>query len=52
MQTIDYSTYTFVVSPDGHTATENSSGQMTFVDRGAYVVCTFNETGSYRKIGN
>jgi hypothetical protein len=52
IQTTTYASYTFVVSPDGHTGSENSSGQITFVDQGASVVCTFNETGSYQKIGN
>ena len=52
VRTTTYSTYTFVVSPDGHTGAENSSGQMTFAAQGASVVCTFNETGSYQKIGN
>ena len=52
VQTVTYSTYTFVLSPDGHTATENASGQVTFVDQGVSLVCTFNGTGSYQKISN
>jgi hypothetical protein len=52
VQTVTYSTYTFVLSPDGHTATENGSGQITIVDQGVTLVCTFNATGSYQKIGN
>ena len=47
-----FSGYTFVISPDGHTATENASGNITVVGSGATVVCTFNETASYEKIGN
>ncbi len=48
--TLTFTSYTFVVSPDGHTASENSSGQFTVVDQGVSVVCSFNETGSYQKI--
>jgi len=44
--------YTFVVSPDGHTATENSSGTLTFVGQGISVVCSVNTAGAYQKIGN
>lgn len=49
--TVTLNGYTFVVSADGHTATENASGQITVVADGASVVCSFNETGSYEKIG-
>ena len=35
VQTATYASYTFVVSPDGHTASENASGQITFVEQGA-----------------
>jgi hypothetical protein len=52
VQTATYSTYTFVLSPDGHTATENGSGQLTFVDQGVSLVCTFSGTGYYQKISN
>jgi hypothetical protein len=44
--------YTFVVSPDGHTATENVSGTLTVVDQGATVVCSVNGTSAYQKISN
>lgn len=44
--------YTFVVSPDGRTATENASGNITYFSGGETLPCTFNETGSYQKIGN
>jgi hypothetical protein len=50
--TVAFTGYTFVLSPDGRTATENSSGQITVVVEGAVVVCSFNETGSYQKISN
>src|SRR3954469_15036647 len=50
--TSTFAGYTFVLSPDGHTATENSSGQITFVDQGVTLLCSFNETGSYQKISN
>ena len=49
--TVTVNGYTFVVSADGRTATENASGQITFIAGGATLVCTFNETGSYEKIG-
>jgi hypothetical protein len=48
--TFTFAGYTFVLSPDGHTATENSSGQVTVVDQGVTLVCSFNESGSYQKI--
>jgi hypothetical protein len=50
--TLTLTSYTFVVSPDGHTATENESGGITYVADGATIPCTFNETASYQKIGN
>jgi hypothetical protein len=51
-QTIAFTGYTFVISPDGHTATENASGSVTFFADGATVPCSLNETGSYQKIGS
>ena len=50
--TMAVSGYTFVVSTDGRTATENGSGQITYVGGGASVICTFTATASYQKIGN
>jgi hypothetical protein len=50
--TVAFASYTFVLSPDGRTAAENSSGQITFFADGASLVCSFNETGSYQKISN
>jgi len=50
--TVAVSGYTFVVAADGRTATENGSGQITFVGGGATLICTFTETASYEKIGN
>ena len=50
--TVTFTGYTFVLSPDGHTASENSSGQITAIAEGASVICSFNETGSYQKISN
>src|SRR3954468_16470059 len=41
--TVTFAGYTFVLSPDGHTATENSSGQITVVEQGVTLVCSFNE---------
>jgi hypothetical protein len=52
VSTVTISGYTFVIAPDGHTATENGSGTVAFIVSGATLVCTFNETGSYQKIGN
>jgi hypothetical protein len=51
-QTLALTAYTFVVSPDGHTATENESGSLTLFSNGGTVPCSFNETGSFQKIGN
>src|SRR5688572_17280611 len=50
--TIATTGYTFVISADGRTATENGSGQITFVGGGATLICTFTGTASYEKIGN
>ena len=50
--TMAFSGYTFVISADGRTATENGSGQITFVGGGASLICTFTGTASYEKIGN
>ena len=50
--TVTFTGYTFVLSPDGRTATENSSGQITLIAEGASVICSFNESGSYQKISN
>jgi len=52
VETVTFASYTFVVSPDGHTATENSSGQITAIEQGVTLACTLNETASYQKIGN
>jgi hypothetical protein len=52
VSTVTFSGYTFVIAPDGHTATENASGNLTLIDSGATILCTYNETGSYEKIGN
>ena len=50
--TLTVSGYTFVLSPDGRTATENCSMQLAIVGGGASVVCSITETGSYQKISN
>ncbi len=50
--TVVVSGYTFVISADGRTATENASGQITYVGGGASLICTFTGTASYQKIGN
>jgi hypothetical protein len=50
--TISLTSYTFVISPDGHTATENLSAQLNVVDQGVSAVCTINATGSYQKLSN
>ena len=52
LSTVTFAAYTFVISPDGHTAAENASGTFTYVVSGATLLCTFNETASYQKIGN
>jgi hypothetical protein len=50
--TLSLTSYTFVVSPDGHTATENQSGTLTDVVDGASVVCSVNASAAYQKISN
>lgn len=50
--TTTFAGYTFVLAGDGRTATENASGSVTYVAGGASIVCSFNETGAYEKIGN
>lgn len=50
--TLAFNGYTFVISADGRTATENGSGQLTFVGGGATLICTFTGSASYEKIGN
>ena len=50
--TVSVTSYTFVVSPDGRTATENQSGTLMAVLDGATVVCSVNASGSYQKISN
>ena len=50
--TVNWTGYTFVISPDGHTATENQSATVTYVVDGATIPCTFTESASYQKIGN
>jgi len=52
VQTITVTAYTFVLSPDGQTATENESGNINDVLDGATLLCTFNSTASYRKLSN
>jgi hypothetical protein len=52
IQTETLDGYTFVISADGQTATENMSGHVNYVVEGASLVCSFNESGSYQKIGN
>ena len=52
MSTVTFDGYTFVISADGQTATENMSGHVTYVVEGASLVCSFNQSGSYQKIGN
>jgi len=50
--TVTFAGYTFVIAGDGHTATENASGSITYVAGGASSICSFNESGAYEKIGN
>jgi hypothetical protein len=52
LSTVTFDGYTFVISADGQTATENLSGHVTYVVQGASLVCSFNESGAYQKIGN
>ena len=52
VSTVALTGYTFSISPDGHTATENASGTVTFVSEGITVVCSASGTMSYQKISN
>ena len=53
VQTVTYSTYTFVALPRrAHRDRERLWTASTFVDQGVSLVCTFNGTGSYQKISN
>jgi hypothetical protein len=49
--TVTISSYTFVISADGHTATENGSGNLVYIESGATIPCSFNLTAAYQKIG-
>ena len=44
--------YTFAIASDGNTATENASGNVTYIVQGVTISCSFNESGSYQKISN
>ena len=49
---VSLTAYTFVISSDGHTATENFSGTVLQTDSttGLHTTCTLSETaGSYQK---
>jgi hypothetical protein len=50
--TVTFAGYTFVIAADGQTATENVSGNVTYVIEGVSFVCSFNQSGSYQKISN
>ena len=52
IQTETVDGYTFVISADGQTATENMSGHVNYSVEGVSLVCSFNETASFQKIGN
>lgn len=48
--TVSLTAYTFALSADGRTATENFSGSILQTDDGSTTTCTFTETaGSYQK---
>jgi hypothetical protein len=48
--TVSLTAYTFALSADGKTATENFSGSILQTDNGSTTNCTFTETaGSYQK---
>jgi hypothetical protein len=49
---VGYTGYTFVLGPDGTTATENGSATLTYVGGGLSLSCAFSQTASYRKIGH
>lgn len=49
---ISLSAYTFSLSADGQTATENASGNAMVSDSGLSVTCSYSETAGYQKIAN
>lgn len=49
--TLTLPNYTFVISPDGHTAAENASGTFVVNGGGATATCSISQTASYQKIG-
>jgi hypothetical protein len=48
--TLTLPNYTFVISPDGRTATENGSGTFLINGGGVAVTCALSETASYQKL--
>ncbi len=49
---LQLTSYTFAVSADDKTATENGSGSASETISGQSVTCTYSETASYQKIAN
>lgn len=47
-----YSAYNFVLSADGHAATENRSGTITTTTTDSMTLCTYSESAAYQKIAN
>lgn len=47
---VTVTTYTFAILKDGRTARESASGQVTRVDHGTAITCSFNESASYQRI--
>jgi hypothetical protein len=50
--TLTFSAYTFSLSADGMTATENASGNATVFEGGVTVICSYSESAGYQKISN
>jgi hypothetical protein len=50
--TLALNRYTFVIAPDGGSAVESASGQITRVEGGVAIACTFEESGIYVKIAD
>jgi hypothetical protein len=48
--TVTFSRYTFSIQPDGLTALESATGQVTHLREGEATSCSFVETGRYQKV--
>lgn len=50
--TVSLNRYAFAIAPNGRSAVESASGQITQVDGGVATTCTFEENGAYTKVSD